>query len=53
MSKICLELGNIESLYEIYDVGIIPKKMKVAMYLIKQFEVMKFDYDVVNFEEKQ
>ena len=49
-ARIALEIGNISSLYDIFDVEV-PKKICVAMYLIKQFEAMEYDWDVVKKEE--
>ena len=39
------------NLYDIFDIDM-PRKVCVAMYLIKQFEAMEFDFEVVLEEEQ-
>jgi len=41
-----LSTGNITNIYDIFDMKM-PKKVIVAMYLIKQFECMDFNYNCI------
>jgi len=50
-TRLALSIGNISSLYDIFETAI-PKKICVAMYLIKQFEAMEYDWEVVKKEEE-
>ena len=43
--------GNMSSLYDTYKLTI-PKRMRVAEYLVFQFEHMNFNFDVVWNEDK-
>ena len=49
--KMALTLGDIEKLYDTLKVGI-PKKIKMAMWLVMQFESSDFNFDVIYNEEK-
>lgn len=44
--KMALNLGDIEKLYDTMKVGI-PKKIKMAMWLVMQFESSDFNFDVI------
>tara|TARA_B110000285_G_C15085220_1_gene595819 strand:+ start:1207 stop:1473 length:267 start_codon:yes stop_codon:yes gene_type:complete len=49
--KMALTLGDIEKLYDTLKVGI-PKKIKMAIWLVMQFESSDFNFDVIYNEEK-
>jgi len=44
-------MGNVSSLYELFDLAL-PVKMKVAEYLLREFEKAKFDFSVVDDEQE-
>jgi|APSaa5957512535_1039671.scaffolds.fasta_scaffold281091_2 hypothetical protein len=49
--KTALNLGDIEKLYWTMKVGV-PKKIKMAVWLVMQFESSDFNFDVIYQEEK-
>ncbi len=49
--KMALNLGDIEKLYQTLKVGV-PKKIKMAIWLVMQFESSDFNFDVIYQEEK-
>lgn len=49
--KIALNLGDIEKLYETLKINI-PRKIKMALWLVMQFESSDFNFDVIYQEEK-
>jgi len=50
--KYSLISANIENLYDVLGVNIIPAKAKVAMYLVNQFEKDGFNFKVAYDEER-
>lgn len=51
MVKVACQTTDIERMYECLDIPI-PPKMRVAMYLVDQFETMDFNFEVVYREDK-
>ena len=49
--KIALNLGDIEKLYETLKINI-PRKIKMALWLVMQFESSDFNFDIIYQEEK-
>ena len=44
--KMALNLGDIEKMYHTLKVGV-PKKIKMAIWLVMQFESSDFNFDVI------
>jgi len=49
--KLALQMGDLEKMYEILKMKI-PNKIKVALYMVYQFESSDFNFDVVHEEDK-
>lgn len=48
---ISLKLCDIEQCYEVLRIPL-PRRMKVAVWLLRQFEAKEFDFDVIQDEER-
>lgn len=49
--KLALNLGDIEKLYDTLKINI-PRKIKLALWLVMQFESSDFNFDVIYQEER-
>ena len=49
--KLALNLGDIEKMYDTLKINI-PRKIKLALWLVMQFESSDFNFDVIYQEDR-